>query len=415
MGVQGCSSSGGTTTALGQRRGGEGEAIKRRSATLTCYLATELDSISYTCTSATMTTQKRRLKVALFGLGRLGVIRAKVLAFQQPRVELVAVCDPKPGSEKWPAENLPSDVKFFADPTECLVHGGAEAVLISTATATHAPLIMQALDLGLHVMCEKPISIDLDTTVEVLAKAATRPDVVFLIPFNRRYDDSYNTTKQFIESGALGDVHAVETSCLDPQDPTGYFVSYSPMSGGIFLDMGIHDIDIGRGLLDVKSGLANPKKQVNRVIGFGQQAVYGELAKYGDCDNAWGIVEFANGKIMTTHCGRTLTNGYEGQSRVLGTKGHCVVNGNSSRHRVEMHDVYGVRTFSNPDPFVLYEKSFINDITDFVEGVLDGKPLVCDAQDAYEAAKICNALQYSFRKGQPVYFDDEGYPIMDAK
>jgi len=90
-----------------------------------------------------------RLKVALLGLGRLGALRAQILAFQQPRIELVAVCDTKPGAEEWAKANLPPYIKFFADPEDCMKNGGAQAVLISTATATHAPLICRALDLDL--------------------------------------------------------------------------------------------------------------------------------------------------------------------------------------------------------------------------------------------------------------------------
>lgn len=95
-----------------------------------------------------MTTQPR-LKLALIGLGRLGAIRARILAFQQPRIELVAACDTKPGSDRWVAENLPSTVRYYADPEDCMRNSGAEAVLISTATATHAPLICLGLDIGL--------------------------------------------------------------------------------------------------------------------------------------------------------------------------------------------------------------------------------------------------------------------------
>lgn len=95
-----------------------------------------------------MATQSR-LKLCLIGLGRLGALRARILAYEQPRVELVAVCDTKPDADRWAADNLPSSVKFFADPEDCMKHGGAQAVLISTATATHAPLICLALDLEL--------------------------------------------------------------------------------------------------------------------------------------------------------------------------------------------------------------------------------------------------------------------------
>ncbi|KAJ3463695.1 hypothetical protein MRS44_008481 [Fusarium solani] len=355
-----------------------------------------------------------RLKIALIGLGRLGAIRARILAFQQPRIELVAACDTKPGSDKWVAENLPPTVKYYADPEDCMKNSGAQAVLISTATATHAPLIILGLDLGLHVMCEKPISVDVITTEEVLAKAKSKPELKFLVPFCRRYDDSYRAAKELVESGSLGEIHAVETNCLDQQDPTGFFVTFSAQSGGIFVDMGVHDIDIGRYYLDVKSGLSNPKKQVNRVVAMGQQAVYGKLAEYGDCDNGWALVEFANGKVLTSHLGRTLTNGFESTTRVCGTKAHSVINGNSTINRVEVRDAHGVRTATTPDAFVLYDKSFLNDLAEFATAVLDDKPLTCTPEDAYEAAKIATALQYSFRNGVPVYFDDEGRPILET-
>ncbi|CAI6088276.1 unnamed protein product [Clonostachys chloroleuca] len=355
-----------------------------------------------------------RLKIALIGLGRLGAIRARILAFQQPRIELVAACDTKPGSDEFVTQNLPPSVKYFADPEDCMKNSGAQAVLISTATATHAPLICLALDLGLHVMCEKPISVGVITTEEVLAKAKSKPHLKFLVPFCRRYDDSYRAAKELVEKGDLGEIHAVETTCLDQQDPTGFFVTFSAQSGGIFVDMGVHDIDIGRYYLNVTSGLKNPKKQVNRVIAMGQQAVYGELAKYDDCDNGWAMVEFANGKVLTSHLGRTLTNGFESCTRVCGTKAHSVVNGNSTINRVEIRDGHGVRTATTPDAFVLYDKSFINDLAEFATAVLDGKPLTCTPDDAYEAAKIATALQYSFRNGVPVYFDDEGQPIMEV-
>lgn len=105
-------------------------------------------STLYARPTPTMSTSPR-LKMALIGLGRLGGLRAKILAFQQPRIELVAACDTKPGSDKWAAENLPSGVTYYSDPEDCMKNSGAQAVLISTATATHAPLICLALDLGL--------------------------------------------------------------------------------------------------------------------------------------------------------------------------------------------------------------------------------------------------------------------------
>ncbi|BEI82034.1 hypothetical protein CcaverHIS002_0211940 [Cutaneotrichosporon cavernicola] len=352
----------------------------------------------------------RKLKVALFGVGRLGSIRARILV-ASPRIDLVAICDPKPGSDQWVADNMPARIRFFADPEECLVSSGAEAVLISTATATHAALVLRALELDLHVMVEKPIAVDIETTRVVVEAAAKKPHLKLLVPFCRRFDDSYRNVKRMVDGGELGEVHAVETSCLDQQDPSGFFVTFSAQSGGIFVDMGIHDIDIARYFLNVKE-CPNPKKQVNRVFAVGQTAVYTALNEYKDADNGFAIVEFSNGKVLTFHIGRTLTNGFESATRVFGTKGSAIVNGNSTIDRVEVRDVHGVRTATTPDAFVLYDKSFVHDVAEFAECVLEDKPLSLNADDAYEAAKIAAALQYSFRNKVPVMFDDDGLPIM---
>lgn len=162
----------------------------------------------------------------------------------------------------------------------------------------------------------------------------------------------------------------------------------------------------------MKSGLANPKKQVKRVIAMGQQAVYSDLAKYGDCDNGWGIVEFANGKILTTYLGRTLTNGFEDTTRLCGTKAHSVVTGTSN---VEIRDQHGIRSRCVPDAFTFFDATFLHDLAEFADAVLDNKPMTCEPGDAFEAGKICTALQYSFRQGIPVYFDEDGLPIMESK
>ena len=172
-------------------------------------------------------------------------------------------------------------------------------------------------------------------------------------------------------------------------------------------------IDIARYYLGVTEGLENPKKQVDRVFAVGQTAVYGELKKYGDVDNGFALVQFANGKLLTFHLGRTLTNGFESATRVFGTKSSAIVNGNSTKNRVEVRDIHGVRTQTCEDAFVLYDKSFVNDIQAFARSCLDNVPLPLTADDALEASKIATALQYSLRKGVPVYFDEEGDPIME--
>lgn len=146
------------------------------------------------------------------------------------------------------------------------------------------------------------------------------------------------------------------------------------------------------------------------MIALGQQAVYGDLAKYGDADSAWGLVEFSNGKIFKTYLGRTLTSGFEDTTRLCGTLGHSMISANSN---VEIRDHRGIRTVSAPDAFTLFDATFLTDLAEFADAILDNKPLTCQPEDAFEAGKICAALQHSFRKGVPVYFDSEGLPILE--
>jgi myo-inositol 2-dehydrogenase/D-chiro-inositol 1-dehydrogenase len=144
---------------------------------------------------------------------------------------------------------------------------------------------------------------------------------------------------------------------------------------------------------------------------MGQRAVYSDLAQFSDADNAWGLVEFANGKILQLHLSRTLTNGFEASTRVCGTKGHSVINGNSALNRVEIRDELGVRTATTPDAFALYDRTFVEDVKEFASAVLDDRALSCSPGDALEAGKIACALQHSFRISEAVYFDDDGAAI----
>lgn len=124
------------------------------------------------------------------------------------------------------------------------------------------------------------------------------------------------------------------------------------------------------------------------------------------------MVEFTNGKVLTTHLGRTTTNGFEDFARVCGTKATSII---EPRPNVQLRDQLGVRSSTVQDAFTLFAPTFVLDLAEFADGVLDNKPFTCTPDDAFEAGKICAALQYSFRNNVPVYFDDNGLPIMETK
>jgi myo-inositol 2-dehydrogenase/D-chiro-inositol 1-dehydrogenase len=164
-------------------------------------------------------------------------------------------------------------------------------------------------------------------------------------PLTRVDDESYLEAKRRIDNGQLGKAYMIKSATNDQYDPSGFFIAYSKDSGGIFLDCGIHDIDIARWLLDVAnpSLLKNPAKQVTRVYATGLNVRHPELAESEDCDNANCIVEFENGTQCTFHLSRTALHGHDCFCEVFGTESKLVINGNPNMTRVEIRDEHGVR------------------------------------------------------------------------
>lgn len=289
-----------------------------------------------------------------------------------------------------------------------------DAVLIASETSTHAELAIAAIKAGKHVLLEKPISVDVELSRPVVAAAAANPSVKVMIGFSRRFDESFAEAKAMVDAGALGETYLLKSSTNDQYDESGFFVAYSKASGGIFIDCGIHDIDLARWLLDSSNPakLANPRKEVTRVFGSGMNVRHPELEKTGDCDNGMGIVEFENGTRAMIHLSRTAVHGHDTVSELFGTGGKVVVNGNPQINRLEIRDAHGVRTLSHPSYYERFREAFVHELNTFVDVVLEDKAVPTPAEDALKAAQIAIALTHSFRTGVPVVFGDDGEPIL---
>ncbi|WWC69050.1 uncharacterized protein I206_102986 [Kwoniella pini CBS 10737] len=328
---------------------------------------------------------QRQLKYAVLGIGRMGSRHAQNIAFRTPRAELVAVCDINQSSLEWAKENLPPGVKTFQNADKCLDEAGK------------------------HVLLEKPISIDLETSRQVVEETKKYPGLKVMVGFSRRFDESYREVKKMINAGTLGTPHLIKSATNDQHDSSGFFVKYAAASGGIFIDCGIHDIDLARWFLLPSSP---DIKQVKRVFALGHNIQHPELAKYNDVDNGVGVVEFENGGILVIHCSRTMKHGHDCFTEVFGTEGKVIVNGNPQLNRVEIRDQYGVRTESTPTYYERFREAFVNEVNEFTDIVLDNKPLPVFCVDALEAAKIAAALAHSFKTNNPVYFDEKGEPLL---
>ncbi len=334
-----------------------------------------------------------RLQVGIAGLGRLGARHARMLATRVPSAALVAACSPVADERAWVAREV-GVRHVYATYAELLAHPGLDAVVLVTPTTEHAQQIVQALAAGKHVFSEKPTSLNLDDCRRVEDAAARHVDRKVLIGYVRRFDPSYRDAYEKVARGDVGAPFLVRSHTLDKNDPSGFFVRFAPTSGGIFLDMSVHDIDAARWFL------GGPKPL--RVFATGTVAVHEGLKACGDLDNGMALCEFEGGKIACFQASRTMAHGHESMTEVIGTAGRLTIGGNPRLTRVEIADAHGVRNECTPTFYERFEEAFAAELNAFVAAVVRGAPLPLTLADATEATRIGIAIQESIRTHRAV-------------
>jgi myo-inositol 2-dehydrogenase / D-chiro-inositol 1-dehydrogenase len=327
-----------------------------------------------------------RLRIGIAGLGRMGRRHAENLARRIPQADLVAACDPSQDELAW-AERQLGVVSGFTDYAAMLAEPDLDAVFLVTPTTLHAPQIIAALRARKHVFSEKPLSLDVAECQRVEAEAALQPDLKVMIGFVRRFDTSYRHAHARIRQGHIGRPLMVRSHTLDKHDPSGYFVRYSKSSGGMFVDMSVHDIDAARWLLGATT--------VSRVFAVGMAGVHAELRQFDDVDNGVATCEFATGEIATIYASRTMAHGFECTTEVIGTAGRILVGGEGRLDHVEISDAHGVRHECTPTFYERFEDAFLREATEFVQAVLDDRPPPLTLRDATEATRIALAMRQS--------------------
>lgn len=326
------------------------------------------------------------LRVGIAGLGRLGKRHATMLARQVPAAELVAACSPVADELAWARDAL-GVPHAYADYDALLAHAGLDAVFLVTPTSLHADQIVAALRAGKHVFSEKPTALDVDACRRVEAEAARHPRLKAMIGFVRRFDPHYRDAYAKIQSGAIGRPFFARSQCADMNDPSGFFVRYAPQSGGIMLDMSVHDIDAARWMLGAG--------RATRVYASGTIALHDGLATANDFDNAVAIVEFEGGGIATIYASRTYAHGHESMTEVIGTAGRLSIGANPRLTRVEIADAHGVRNECTPTFYERFEDAFLREDTEFVQAVIEDRTPPLTLRDATEATRIALAVRES--------------------
>jgi len=326
------------------------------------------------------------IKVGVVGLGRLGKRHAANLASRVPGAELVAACSPSAEECEWARGTLGVG-HVYPDYAQLLAHPGLDAVFLVTPNTVHPEQIIAGLRAGKHVFCEKPLSLELDECLAVEAEAARHPRLKVMIGYVRRFDASYQDAQRKIASGAIGRPFLVRSQTTDMNDPSGFFVRFAPKSGGIFLDMSVHDIDAARWLL----GAPQPR----RVFSVGTIAVHEGLAECGDVDNGVAVCEFEGGAMATIYASRTMAHGHETTTEIVGTAGRLVVGRDGRLNQVEIADGHGIRTETTPTFWERFEDAFLRETVHFVDCVRFDRPPGLTLHDATEATRIGIALRTS--------------------
>ncbi len=267
------------------------------------------------------------IRVGLIGAGRIGQVHAEHLAYRVPGAELIAIADINlEAAQKLGTRYRLSTVTNV--PGELLERSDIDAILICSSTDTHAALIEQAAAAHKHIFCEKPIAHDLAKIDSALA-AVARAGVKLQIGFNRRFDPNFRQVRDLIAAGQIGQPQILRVTSRDPEPPP---IEYVKVSGGLFLDMTIHDFDMMRYL----SG-----SEAVEIYAAGAVLVDPRIGAAGDIDTALITLRFENGAMGSIDNSRKAVYGYDQRVEAFGSAGAITVT-NNMPHTAVVSDVEGV-------------------------------------------------------------------------
>jgi myo-inositol 2-dehydrogenase/D-chiro-inositol 1-dehydrogenase len=333
------------------------------------------------------------LRIGVLGVGRIGKMHAELLARQVPGASLAMVQDINADAAASVASEL--DVPFTTSVDELLGSGDVDAVAICSSTDTHVPLMIAAAGAGKAIFCEKPVSLDLAKVDEGLA-AVDAGAVPIQIGFNRRFDPAHASVRAAVVDGSVGDLHIVRITSRDPAPPP---IPYIKVSGGLFLDMMIHDFDMARFVTgsEVVDVYAQAAVRVDPAIG-----------EAGDVDTAVVMLTHENGCITTIDNSRQAVYGYDQRVEAFGSGG-MAASENPLSHTGMRRSAAG--TISQTIPYFFLDRyipSYIEEWKAFVSYVTGGGPSPVSAEDGRAPLVIGLAAWKSYREGRPVRCDEIG-------
>jgi myo-inositol 2-dehydrogenase/D-chiro-inositol 1-dehydrogenase len=330
----------------------------------------------------------KTLQVGLIGAGRIGQVHASTIAYRVARAQLASITDPVPGAAEAVAAKFRVPT-IAADYQAVLADPNIDAVLICTPTDTHAAIITAAAQAGKHIFCEKPVALNLADTDAAVA-AAERAGVTLQIGFNRRFDANFARVRRAVAGGEIGDPRIIHIVSRDPSPPP---INYVKTSGGIFLDMTIHDWDIARFLIG---------SEIDEVYAQGGVMVDPAIGEAGDIDTHVTLLRFANGAIGTIDNCRQAVYGYDQRVEVFGSKGAIQTENNYPNNSVLSTADSVCRDLPLNFFMQRYVDAFATEIESFVDAVVAGTPAPVSGHDGRQALVVGLAARKSYAERRPV-------------
>ncbi len=335
----------------------------------------------------------KKVKIAVIGTGRMGSVHCRNIVRQIPEADLVAVCDIRLDVAQAVAEEL-GVRRVVKDYHELLADPEIEAILIASSTDTHAFMMKDVAAAGKHIFCEKPLALELDKIDEALA-AVEKAGVKLQVGFNRRFDKSYQRLHEIVTSGEIGRPCILNITNRDPDFPSMEFLR---VSGGIFLDLAIHDFDMIRYQVG----------DVQEIYAAGGVLIEPKLNEFGDLDTDVIILKFADGAVGTINNSRKAVYGYDQRLEVFCSNGTALAN-NEAETTVVKGNADGFLSAKPPYFFMQrYAPCYVEEVRQFVECVRDDKPTPTTGADGRAAVVLGYAAWKSYRENRPVKISEIG-------
>ncbi len=328
------------------------------------------------------------LNIGIIGVGRIGKMHCENLVRLIPSANVVAVADIFVDDHKEWISSL-GIKKCYKDYKDLLKDEEVSAVVISTSTNTHAEITIAAAEAKKDIFLEKPIDVEIGRINSIL-EAVDKAGVKLQVGFNRRFDHNFSKIREVLESGEIGEPHIIRIASRDPAPPP---ISYVKVSGGLFLDMMIHDFDMMRYISgsDIVEIFVNSAVLINKEIG-----------EAGDVDTAIVTVKLANGALGVIDNSRQAVYGYDQRVELFGSKGQAIAN-NDKPTTVEVSTANSVTTDKIPYFFLdRYTQAFLDEFNSFIDSVLNNKKVKVNGLDAKRAVQVALAADESNRTGLPV-------------